>query len=211
VVDDTANESAETQRLLEEVRRGEPTAFDRLFVRHRAQLHRAIDIRLNDVSRQRFDASDVVQETQLEAARRMPEYLERQTMPFHVWLRKTAQDRLLNMQRHHFKAAKRAVAREVSLPQRSSVQLARQLLGAGATPSAQASHREMARQVRQAVTQLAELDREIVLMMDIEGLSSEQVGYILDVSPVTVRRHHTAALLQLHKILRERGVTESQV
>lgn len=210
-MDKTVTDSAETRRLLEQVRCGEPAAFNRLFARHREPLRKAIDMRLDDVLRRRFDASDVVQEAQLEAARRMPEYLERQTMPFRVWLRKTAHDRLLNMQRDHYQAKKRAVTREVSLPHRSSVQLARQLLGGGATPSAQASHREMARQVRQAVAQLTELDREIVLMMDIEGLSSEQVGYILDVSPVTVRRHHTSALLQLHKILRDRGVTESQV
>lgn len=144
-MDKTVTDSAETRRLLKEVRRSEPTAFSRLFARHRAHLRRVIDIRLNDALRRRFDASDVVQETQLEAARRMPEYLERQTMPFRVWLRKTAHDRLLNMQRHHFKAEKRAVTREVSLPQQSSVQLARQLLDAGATPSAQAGQREMAR------------------------------------------------------------------
>ena len=91
------------------------------------------------------------------------------------------------------------------------MQLAQRLLGGGSTPSERAARRELADRVRRAIGQLEELDREIVLMLDIEGLSSQQVGYVLDLEPATVRRRHARALLKVHKILRAGGLTESQL
>ena len=49
-------------------------------------------------------------------------------MPFRLWLRKTAYERLLMIQRHHVDAQRRAVGREVALPDRSSLLVARRLL-----------------------------------------------------------------------------------
>src|SRR5207244_12526240 len=114
-----------------------------------------VSLRLDPKLRARADAADVVQETQLEAVRRWTDYLERRPMPFRRWLRKTAYERLLMIERHHVDAQRRAVGREVALPDRSSLQLFGQLLAAGSTPSQQLSRAELARRVRQAVARLA--------------------------------------------------------
>ncbi len=61
-------DSAETQRLLEQVEAGDQRAFDALFARHRPYIRRVVGLRLDPRLRPRVDPSDVVQETHLEAA-----------------------------------------------------------------------------------------------------------------------------------------------
>ncbi len=204
-------DSTQTRRLFDRVRAGDATAFDLLFARHRAYLRRIIEMRIDPQLRSRFDASDVLQETQLEAHERLGEYLERQPMPFRLWLRKTAQQRLLRMRREHVEARKRAVDREVPLPQSSSIELARRLLRTGTTPSAQLGRRELAQRVRTAMGQLTEADREILLMRNFEGLTIREVASVLDLDPGTVSRLHGRALLRLERILVDGGLTESQL
>ncbi len=71
MVDETVADSMETRRLLARLRAGEAEAFDQLFAQHRACLHQVIDMRLDAQMRRRLDTSDVIQETQPEATRRM--------------------------------------------------------------------------------------------------------------------------------------------
>src|SRR5262249_20408312 len=128
-------DSAETCGLLEGVRRGDARALDLLLARHRPAVQAFVDARLDPRVRARLGPSDVGQEAQLEVARRMDASLARRPMPFHLWVRKTAYQRLLNAQRDHRRRARRSVDREVALPERSSLLLARPLLGGGPTPS----------------------------------------------------------------------------
>src|SRR5262245_39170376 len=101
-------DSEETRRLLGEAQAGDRGALDRLFARHRPGLLRVVEARLDPKVRARVDASDVVQETQLEAYRRLPDFLDRRPMPFRLWLRKTAQERLLMVRRRHVETGGRA-------------------------------------------------------------------------------------------------------
>jgi RNA polymerase sigma-70 factor (ECF subfamily) len=206
---DVTPDSAETQRLLQQVCAGDASAFGALFARHRSYLRQVIELRLDPRLRARVDPSDVVQETQLEAFRRLPDYLERRPMAFRLWLRKTACERLLTTQRHHRGAARRSVRREVPLPDGSSLQLAQQLLDPGLSPSQQAQRNELVRRVRQAVGRLSETDREILLMRNLEGLSNQEVAQILQMDPATASQRYGRALLRLRKLLLEGGLRES--
>src|SRR6516165_2779360 len=105
----------ETGRLLTRVMAGDRQALDRLLALHRGLLRRAVELRLDPRVRARLDASDVVQEAQLEAARRIGDYLRRRPMPFHVWLEKTAYETLLRLRRQHVDAGCRSVEHEVPL------------------------------------------------------------------------------------------------
>jgi RNA polymerase sigma-70 factor (ECF subfamily) len=202
-------DSAETQRLLRRIHGGDRQAFEKLFARHRPYLRQVVDLRLDPKVRARVDPSDVVQETHLEAFRRLPDYLERRPMPFRLWLRKTAYERLLMLQRHHVQAQRRAIGREVALPDRSSVQLFRQLLAPGSTPSQQLARAELARRVRLAVAQLVEIDREILLMRNLEGLSNHEVAQVLEIEPAAASQRYGRALLRLRKLLLAGGFSES--
>ena len=202
---------AETQKLLKKVRSGEPEAFDQLFERYRAFLRQVVKMRLDAKVSQRLDVSDVIQETQMEAARRLEDYMEREPVPFHVWLRQIAHDQLLMARRRHVDAARRAVTREVQLPAHSSIELAKQLLAGGPTPSQHIAKKEQAQRVQQALAELPELDHEIVLMRNFEQLSYEEIGYVLHINPATAKMRHVRALLRMSKILHEDGLTGSQI
>src|SRR6516164_4426928 len=157
-MDEVTPDSIQTQQLLGQIRAGDRQAFEQLFAEHRAELRRFIDNRLDPKLRARIDASDVVQETQMEVLGRLADFLERQPMPFRLWLRKTAYERLLKMRRRHVEAAQRSLDREVPLPDRSSLALAQQLLASGSTPSQHFDRREVVRRVRQAMAQLSPAD-----------------------------------------------------
>jgi RNA polymerase sigma-70 factor (ECF subfamily) len=206
-------DSEETQRLLEQVRAGDRQAFERLFERHRAPLRQMIEVRADARLRARLDPSDVVQETQLEAFRRLTDYLERQPMPFHLWLRKMAYERLLNLRRDHVTAARRSVMREVPLPDASSLQLAARLLAGNASrssPSARLARSELAAQMRQALAQLPEDDREILLLRYVDNLSNQEIAALLEINGASASKRHGRAILRLHKILRSMGLREDE-
>src|SRR5207253_1283599 len=113
---------------LDQARRGDAKAVDRLLTHYRSDLRDFVAVRLDPRLAARVDPSDVVQEAQMEVARRMDDFLKRRPMPFRLWVRKTAYERLLDLHRHHLKRGKRSVNREVALPERSSLLLARPLL-----------------------------------------------------------------------------------
>jgi RNA polymerase sigma-70 factor (ECF subfamily) len=201
----------ETQDLLTRVRAGDRQALDALFALHRPYLQQVVGLRLDPRLRPRVDPSDVVQETQLEAVRRLGDYLAKDPMPFRLWLRQIAHDRLLKLRRRHLTAARRAAGREVPLPDRSSMQLARQLLAGDPTASQQVNQQELARRLRQALAQLADPDREILLLRNFEGLSYDEAGYVLGIETAAARQRHGRALVRLHRILFADGMTESQL
>jgi RNA polymerase sigma-70 factor (ECF subfamily) len=204
-------DSEETCRLLERIRAGDREAFDGLLARHRPFLRQLVEMRLDARLRARLDPSDVVQETQLEAFRRLPDFLERRPMPFRLWLRKTVHERLRMAERQHLEASRRAVGRELSIPDASSVLLTQQLASLGPSPSQHLARGELARRVREALARLQDLDREILLMRTFEGLSYAEVGYLLEIDAAAARKRHGRALLRLHKLLTEGGLTESQL
>lgn len=206
----TEPDSAETCRLLNEARAGDEQAFNQLIARHRGSLRRFVAARLDPRVQARLDPSDVVQETQLEAFRRIDDYLERRPMPFRVWLRKTAYERLLKLRRFHLDAAQRSVTCELGLPDQSSLLLARPLLDRGPSPSQQLDRQDLVGRVREALAGLSETDREVLLMRHVDELPYLEIGYILGVEPAAARKRYGRALLRLREVLRDAGLLEGQ-
>src|SRR5262249_53457412 len=84
LMEEVPPDSEETRTLLAQIQDGNSQAFDRLLGHHRSTLRRFIELRLDTRLRARVDPSDVVQETQLEVFHRLPDYLRRRPMPFHL-------------------------------------------------------------------------------------------------------------------------------
>jgi RNA polymerase sigma-70 factor, ECF subfamily len=204
-------DSAETMALLGRIRAGDREAFEQLFALHHAYLVRLVELRLESRLRSRVDPADVVQEAYLEALTRLDAYMKRPVLPFRLWLRQIARDRVLKTRRQHLGAAKRDLDREVALPEGSSLMLAQQLQMRGSSPSQQLDHHELARRLRSAVAQLAEADREVVVLRHFEGLSNQEVACLLGIDPAAASKRHGRAMLRLHRILFEGGMTESQL
>jgi RNA polymerase sigma-70 factor (ECF subfamily) len=198
-------DSAGTRRLLDDVRRGDRRALERLLARYRPDMEAFVAFHLDARLRGRVDPSDLVQEAQLEVALRIDDFLERRPMPFHLWVRRTAYQRLLNLRRDQ-RRGRRCVDREVPLPERSSLLLAGPLVRGVPSPSQQAEAREFAERVGRAVAELAEADREVLLMRHAQELAYEEIAYLLDVEPAAARKRYGRALIRLQKVLTNHGL-----
>jgi RNA polymerase sigma-70 factor (ECF subfamily) len=201
-------DSAETDALLEAVRRGDRQALDRLLTRHRGELRAFVEMRLDPRLAARVDPSDVVQEAQVEIVRRLDDFLRRRPMPFRLWARKTAHERLLDLHRHHIHRARRSVRREAALPERSSLLLVRPLLRNGSTPSQRLQARELAERVSAIVGQLSEADREVLLLRHAEGMPFEEIACLLGIEPAAARKRFGRALIRLQRKLSDEGLLE---
>jgi RNA polymerase sigma-70 factor (ECF subfamily) len=169
-------------------------------------LHRVIDLRLDARLRARIDASDVVQEALLEAARRMPDYLAREPMPFLLWLRQTACQRLIDLRRQHLGAECRAAERELPWPSSSSLLLAQAVLGTPKPPERALEEQELVGRVRQALADLDEDDSEIILLRNFEDLSNHEAAEVLRIEPAAASKRYGRALLRLRQRLVDLGV-----
>lgn len=59
------------------------------------------------------------------------------------------------------------------------------------------------------MSQLSELDQEILLLRSFEGLTNQEAAQVLGIEPVAASRRLGRALLRLRKLLQECGVRES--
>jgi RNA polymerase sigma-70 factor (ECF subfamily) len=175
-------DTPETLDLLVRARAGDGIAFNRLFEHYRPYLARMVRFRMDERLRHRVDPSDVVQETHLEALRRFRAYIEHPDVPFRLWLRQLAAERISKLRRYHLHTAQH-------------------LPGTGNTPSQVVSKEELAGRVRGAVERLEPADREVIVLRVFEGLSHDEVAYLLGIDVPAARKRHSRALVKLHRML----------
>lgn len=197
---------SETRELLDRVAGADPSAEGLLWERHREPLRRMIGMRLDRALVRRVDASDVVQEVMLKASGRLADYLKAPAMPFHLWLRQIAQDHIVDAHRRHRVAGSRSVDREAPMAafaDRSSLDLAAGLRDPHLTPATEAIRCELGRRFREAIDELDELDREVILLRHFEQLTNAEAARALGLSEPAAGMRHLRALRRLRAILGE--------
>jgi RNA polymerase sigma-70 factor (ECF subfamily) len=199
-------ESEKTEELLGAVREGDAEAVNKLIDRHRDAILRLVRMRLDRRIQPRVGVSDVVQDVFIEANRRLQKYLQDPIMPFHLWLRQIAKDRIIDAHRRHRVSAKRSVDREqpAHLPagmDHSSLDLANQLVDGEITPMAAATQRELASRVEQTIAELPEQDRDILLMRHYEFLSNQEVAEALGLSQPAASMRYLRAIRRMRELL----------
>jgi len=200
------DESSEADRLLGQVARGDPERLGALLELCRPRLRRMVALRLDTRLHGRIDPSDVIQETYLEASARLAEYLQKPTMPFFLWLRFLAGQKLVTLHRHHLGRQMRDAGREValyrgSLPETTSAALAARLLGHEARPSEAAIRAELKIRLQEALNGMDPLDREILALRHFEQLSLAETAQVLGLTESGACRRHLRALKRLKEIL----------
>lgn len=198
----------ETDALLARARAGDGQAAALLLERCRPGLRQMIELRLAASVQRRVDASDVVQEVMLTAHHRLSEYLVGGGMPFQLWLRHLARDRMIDAYRRHAVAARRSVRREQAmqapgLADRSTIDLSMVLADRHATPSTEAVSRELQRRFLAALDDLEEIDREVICMRHIEQLGNKQVAQTLGLSEPAAGMRYLRAMRRLRALLAE--------
>lgn len=199
-----------TLDLLHQAGTGDAHAVNELLERHRVGLRRMIEMRMDRRMARRVDASDVVQDVFLEASGRMADYLARPDLPFHVWLRQLAQDRIIDLHRRNH-AQRRDMDREQGMHQprfgdQSSLDMAAQIQDDQLTPAAATLRREMEQRFQEALDLLDEDDREIILLRHTEQMGNQEAADYLGLSPAAAGMRHTRALRRLKEILTDKSI-----
>jgi RNA polymerase sigma-70 factor (ECF subfamily) len=153
----------------------------------------------------RIDPSDVVQETLMDAALGLPDYLRDRQLPFYPWLRQLARQRLDRLHRDHIRRHRRSVLRErgpeLLLPDASADALANLVTASGTSPSHQLIRAEMGRRIHDALNRLSPNDRELLVMRHLEEMSAAEIGAVLGIAAGAVRTRHVRALARLRSLL----------
>ena len=201
---DPSHDNSRTEVLLSHVDQGDLRALDQLLDEHRAYLRRVIELRMEDALRVRVDPSDIVQETQLVASRRIQDFLKRRPTSFRIWLRRKALERLVEARRRHL-AQKRSIEREVPLSSLSSMAVAQHLSALG--PGSALQQKELAQHVSEVLESLGETDREVLLLRHGEQLTNHEVAEVLEIDPAAASKRYGRAVRRLCDRLTELGDT----
>ena len=199
---------SDTDALLDQASQGDASAISRLLNRHRDRLRQMVGIWMDPRVAARFDASDVVQETLVVAASRLPSYTRERPLPFYPWLRQLAWDQLVHYHRLHIYAQIRSVDREdevwSGLSNHSTARLAEQLMASGTSASGRLSRRETQERMREALKRLSTADRKVLVLRFLEQLSVSDVAAILSISPEAVSMRQLRALRKLQMLMNKR-------
>jgi RNA polymerase sigma-70 factor (ECF subfamily) len=197
-----------TEQLIQQAKDGNVSAVNQLMDRHRNSLRQLVRMRLDRKIQNRIDVSDVVQDVLVEANRRLSNYLADPVMPFHLWLRQIAKDRIIDAHRRHRVSARRSVDREQSMAvprgyDQSSIELAALLGDPNLTPAAAVMQAEMARRVEAAISDLDEKDSEIIVMRHYEHLTNQEIGKLLNLSEPAASMRYLRAIRRLKQLLQQ--------
>ena len=195
-----------TDDLLHRAADGDREAVAALFEQHRDRLEQMVRLRMDRRLQGRIDASDVLQETYLEAARRVEEFARAPTTSVYVWLRVLTGQKLVDLTRRHLGAKMRDAAQEISLgrgawPQASSVSLAAQLLGRLTSPTQAVVRAELQIRVQEALNGMDPLDREVLALRHFEMLSNAETAEVLGIKKSAASNRYIRALERLKDVL----------
>jgi RNA polymerase sigma-70 factor (ECF subfamily) len=149
----------------------------------------------------KLGASDLVQETFLEAHRDFQQFRGRTDEELRGWLRAILQHNVGTVGRHYRETAKRDVGRERALAENSKEGLGAGLIDPGGSPSALVRAQEQDEALRRAVAQLPETYRQVVEWRNYDRCSFEEIGRRLQRSSEAARKLWVRAIEQLTGLL----------
>jgi RNA polymerase sigma-70 factor (ECF subfamily) len=190
--------------LLALARQGDGQALGQLVERYRNYLFLLARVQIGRRIQGKLDVADVVQETFLEVHRGIGQFRGQSEQQFLAWLRQILVGILANQVRRYFGTKRRDVRLERELQDdldRSSVYLGSHLIAAQSSPSAQASRREQAVLLADAMEQLPEDYREVIILRQLEGLTFPQVASRMGRSEDSVKNLWARSLARLRRSL----------
>jgi len=194
---------------IELLRTGGSDQLAEVFSRHEDRLQRMIRFRLDRRLYGRVDSADVLQEVWLDASKRVAEYVANPVVPVFIWLRQIAWQTIIDLHRRHLGAQKRSVANEVALGagggnrEDTSLSIAARLAGDLTSPSQAAIRDERMLQLRQALAEMDEIDREVLALRHFEELGNNEVAEILGIQKTAASNRYIRALKRLKDVLEQ--------
>jgi RNA polymerase sigma-70 factor (ECF subfamily) len=195
---------SDPEQLLQRAKAGDAPALGRLLGVYRAYLVVLARVQIGRRLQGKVDASDLVQEAFLGACRDFPQFRGTTEPEFLAWLRQILASLLANLIRHYQGTQRRDVRLERQLAvelDQSSQALDRSLVARQSSPSQQVIRREQAVVLAEALGQLPEEWRELLVLRHLEGLSFPEVAQRLGRSVDSVKKQWPRALAGLRRLL----------
>lgn len=188
--------------LLDAARSGSVDALGQLFEAARVRLLAVAKRDIPPRLRGKVGASDVVQQTAIDAHRGIVDFVGRSPVEFYGWLRQILRTNIVDSARRYEVAGKRDVRREVSLDdpeERSSAVLIAPLMR---RPDDSAIRREEMLAVERALDSLSPDRRQVVWMRHWEGRSFPEIAGSIGCSEGAARKLWYRGLIELHEVIR---------
>jgi RNA polymerase sigma-70 factor (ECF subfamily) len=186
---------------LTEARAGSPEALGRLLETCRLYLLQVANGEMESRLQTKVGASDLVQETYIEAQRIFDRFGGKSPSELRAWLRAILLNKLATATRQYRDTAKRQLGREIPIDPDASRPID------PASPMATASsimiRQEKMESLMAALGRLPEDYRQVIVWRQVENLSFEEMASRLDRSVDAVRKLWWRALQQLQKELGE--------
>jgi RNA polymerase sigma-70 factor, ECF subfamily len=196
--------TATPEHLLQEARSGDAATLGQLLEMYRRYLSLLARVQVGQRLQGKVDASDIVQETFLDAHRNFPRFRGTSEAQFVHWLRQILATKLATMLRHYLGTQGRDVRLEREIENsldHSSVMLDRGLEAVQSSPSHQAARREQAVILADALEQLTDDYREVLVLRHLEGLTFPEVAERMGRSVDSVDKLWLRALARLRQIM----------
>lgn len=180
--------------LVARARAGEPEAFEQLMRRHNQRVYRVV----RSVLRDEAEIEDVIQQAYVSAFTHLDQF--EGIAAWSTWLCRIAINEALARCRHRG----RFVSYDALMDGGRTSEHAAWLRADGADPERQAAEREMTALVEAAVDRLPDIYRSVLVMREIEGMSTNETAAILDVAEDVVKTRLHRARTALRAALEKR-------
>jgi len=197
---------SESGHLLSQAQQGSQGAQGALLEKYRTYLQLLSRVEIGRRLQTKVDASDVVQDTFLEAHRNFDNFRGGSEAEFVAWLRAILAGRIANLVRHYLGTQGRDLRREQGLNidlDQSSQMIDRGLFALSNTPSQQVAKREQGLVLADALEKLPHDYREVVVLRNFEELTFPEVARRMERSEDSVQKLWVRALVGLRQVMQE--------
>jgi RNA polymerase sigma-70 factor (ECF subfamily) len=202
----SADPAPTADSLLARARCGDTTALGRLLDGYRGYLTLLARVQIDRGLQVKLGASDVVQETFLEAHRDFAHFRGRTAGELLGWLRQILARNLVNQVRRYRGTRARDIRLEQGLAadvDRSSASLGGGLIATVSSPSRQADRHEAAVRLADALARLPPDYREAIVLRNLEELPFPDVAARMGRTVDSVKKLWARGLAQLRKLIPE--------
>jgi RNA polymerase sigma-70 factor (ECF subfamily) len=188
----TLREHTTDEELVRRIVGGDAALFEILMRRHNQRIYRAV----RAVLRADDDAEDVMQQAYLNAYQHLHQFAG--DAQFSTWLTRIAVNEALGRRRKRIRARDQGTEDvDISLVESNTPD-----------PEQQASHSELRDVMEREVAALPDAFRVVVVMRDVEGLSTSETAAVLGISEDLVKqRLHRARAMLRENLYQRAGVT----
>jgi RNA polymerase sigma-70 factor (ECF subfamily) len=195
-------------QLLNRARDGDDAARDELFHKCRNYVNIVARAQVEGWMRSKVDASDLVQQTLLEAHRGFQNFRGNSEGEWFAWLRQILSHNAADFVRHYRGTQKRQANRELPMFVQSpdqSGEFSREPSAADETPSQVVMRHEREIEVAEAVSQLIPDHQEVIMLRNLQRLPFNEVAERMDRTRPAVQMLWMRALRKLKEILEANG------